>query len=82
MFSLHVDRVFDNPELAREYDLALAELEFNSKPLINTLTMVAEENVRFARDLTAVLINRIKTVPSPGLGTLSLLILARRRNRG
>lgn len=35
-------------EVAEEYSNALADLNVNSKPLINMLTMLAEENSAFA----------------------------------
>lgn len=35
-------------EVAEEYSSALADLNINSKPLINMLTMLAEENSAYA----------------------------------
>lgn len=35
-------------EVAEEYSNALADLNINSKPLINMLTMLAEENCAYA----------------------------------
>ncbi len=55
---------FQNPELANEYDLSLQELTLNSKPMINSLTMVAEENLRYSNDLVQVLVLRISKVGS------------------
>lgn len=36
-------------EIKAEYTSSLADLTFNSKPLINVLTMLAEENLPNAR---------------------------------
>jgi hypothetical protein len=49
-------------EVARDYDTALAELTFNSKPIINALTMIAEENIAYAEEIVAVIENKIRTV--------------------
>lgn len=38
-------------EIKEEYTSSLADLTFNSKPLISVLTMLAEENVQHARDI-------------------------------
>ena len=35
-------------EVGEEYASSLADLTVNSKPLINMLTMLAEENIEFA----------------------------------
>lgn len=49
-------------EVGKEYDAAVAELTFNSHPIINTLTMIAKENVKHASEIVAVIENRIKNV--------------------
>lgn len=38
-------------EIKEEYTSSLADLTFNSKPLISVLTMLAEENSQHARDI-------------------------------
>ncbi len=49
-------------EIAKEYDAAVAELTFNSHPIINTLTLIAKENIKNANDIVTVVENRIKNV--------------------
>jgi len=49
-------------EVAREYDAELSELTFNSKPIINALTIIAEENIAYADEIVAVIENKIWTV--------------------
>jgi pre-mRNA cleavage complex 2 protein Pcf11 len=50
-------------EIAKEYDAAVADLTFNSHPIINTLTMIAKENIKNASDIVTVIENRIKNNP-------------------
>lgn len=38
-------------EIKAEYTSSLADLTFNSRPLINVLTMLAEENIQNAPDI-------------------------------
>lgn len=45
-----------------EYESSLEDLTFNSKPLINVLTMLAEENSQFASSITKLIANRIYQV--------------------
>jgi len=52
-------------EIGKEYDTAVAELTFNSHPIINTLTMIAKENIKYANDIVNVIENRIKNVSTP-----------------
>jgi hypothetical protein len=49
-------------EVAREYDAELSELTFNSKPMINALTIIAEENIAYAEEIVRVIENRIWNV--------------------
>ncbi|XP_001641783.2 pre-mRNA cleavage complex 2 protein Pcf11 [Nematostella vectensis] len=45
-----------------EYASSLADLTFNSKPLINVLTMLAEENGQYAASIVKLIEKRIQTV--------------------
>lgn len=45
-----------------EYKASLDELTINSKPHINMLTMLAEENVNYASDIVKIIKNQIYTV--------------------
>ena len=49
-------------EIAAEYRTSLEDLTFNSKPVINMLTMVAEENIEHAEEITRVIQERINKV--------------------
>jgi pre-mRNA cleavage complex 2 protein Pcf11 len=49
-------------ELISEYESELEELTFNSKPIINNLTIIAEENIHAAEDLVKVIESRIYKV--------------------
>ena len=46
----------------REYKASLEDLSFNSKPVINTLTILADENKKFAAEVVMLLETRIKEV--------------------
>ena len=48
--------------ICEEYASSLEDLTFNSKPLINVLTMLAEENNQFAPNITNLIKNRIYQV--------------------
>ena len=45
-----------------DYKSALVDLTFNSKPMINLLTMLAEENKDYAQNIVSVICDRIKQV--------------------
>ena len=46
----------------REYQSSLEDLTFNSKPHINMLTILAEENLHFAKDIVAIIEAQISKV--------------------
>ena len=47
---------------AEEYKTALEDLTFNSKPMINVLTMLAEENIEHGQYIIQTIHDRIKQV--------------------
>ena len=49
-------------EVAEEYLSSLADLTVNSKPLINMLTMLADENVDHAPAIVQVIENHLEKV--------------------
>jgi len=49
-------------EIAAEYKTSLEDLTFNSKPVINMLTMVAEENIDYAEQIVGVIEERLNKV--------------------
>jgi len=49
-------------EVSEEYKSAIKDLTFNSKPLINVLTMLAEENTDHGDAIVQVICGRIKEV--------------------
>ncbi|KAK2163156.1 hypothetical protein LSH36_84g01011 [Paralvinella palmiformis] len=61
-------------EIAAEYKTSLEDLTFNSKPVINMLTMVAEENIDYAEQIVGVIEERLNKVhPSQKLPVLYLI---------
>ncbi|XP_047463518.1 pre-mRNA cleavage complex 2 protein Pcf11 [Mugil cephalus] len=48
----------------RDYQSSLEDLTFNSKPHINMLTILAEENVNFAKDIVAIIEAQISKAPA------------------
>ncbi|XP_040282333.1 pre-mRNA cleavage complex 2 protein Pcf11 [Bufo bufo] len=51
-------------DACRDYQSSLEDLTFNSKPHINMLTILAEENVQFARDIVTLIEAQIAKAPS------------------
>ena len=49
-------------EFLEQYMVALQELTFNSKPIINTLTILASENVAAASSIVAAIERHLSTV--------------------
>ncbi|XP_070838622.1 pre-mRNA cleavage complex 2 protein Pcf11 isoform X1 [Chaetodon trifascialis] len=51
-------------DACREYQSSLEDLTYNSKPHINMLTILAEENLNFAKDIVAIIEAQITKAPS------------------
>ena len=51
-------------EVVEEYSSSLADLTFNSKPLINMLTMLADDHVQYAAEIVQVIEAHIQKVLS------------------
>ncbi|XP_075994020.1 pre-mRNA cleavage complex 2 protein Pcf11 isoform X2 [Genypterus blacodes] len=51
-------------DACREYQSSLEDLTFNSKPHINMLTILAEENLHFAKDIVAIIEAQISKAPA------------------
>ena len=49
-------------DVVTEYKTAIQDLTFNSKPLINALTMLAEDNKDFGSNIIKVICDRIMEV--------------------
>lgn len=49
-------------DACRDYQSSLEDLTFNSKPHINMLTILAEENLNFAKDIVAIIEAQITKV--------------------
>ena len=49
-------------EAVEDYKSSLSDLTFNSKPLINMLTMLAEENTQYAANIAHVIEERLLKV--------------------
>lgn len=52
----------DETAIIEEYGSSLEDLTFNSKPLINVLTMLAEENSKYAPSITKLIEERVYKV--------------------
>jgi len=53
-------------EAVDDFKSSLADLTFNSKPLINMLTMLAEENAQYAEQIVRVIEEHIRQVKNSG----------------
>ncbi|MEE6473107.1 hypothetical protein FKM82_009848 [Ascaphus truei] len=51
-------------DACRDYQSSLEDLTFNSKPHINMLTILAEENVQFAKDIVIIIEAQIAKAPT------------------
>lgn len=60
----HIAKMDDaaREDACREYQSSLEDLTFNSKPHINMLTILAEENLHFAKDIVAIIEAQITKV--------------------
>ncbi|KAM4620686.1 pre-mRNA cleavage complex 2 protein Pcf11 isoform 2-T2 [Polymixia lowei] len=73
---LDIHRSLDSKmeDACREYQSSLEDLTYNSKPHINMLTILAEENLLFAKDIVAIIEAQIsKAPPSEKLPVLYLV---------
>uniref|UniRef100_A0A1A7WKS7 Pre-mRNA cleavage complex 2 protein Pcf11 n=2 Tax=Iconisemion striatum TaxID=60296 RepID=A0A1A7WKS7_9TELE len=59
-----MDDAVAREDACREYQSSLEDLTFNSKPHINMLTILAEENVQFAKDIVAIIEAQISKAPA------------------
>lgn len=66
-------------DAVESYRAALADLTFNSKPLINMLTMLAEESEQMAPQIVQVIDDQIEkvfiTISSPCVYLLFIIVL-------
>nr|XP_020479955.1 pre-mRNA cleavage complex 2 protein Pcf11 [Monopterus albus] len=60
---LKMDDKAAREDACREYQSSLEDLTFNSKPHINMLTILAEENLNFAKDIVAIIEAQISKAP-------------------
>ncbi|XP_061659661.1 pre-mRNA cleavage complex 2 protein Pcf11 isoform X2 [Syngnathoides biaculeatus] len=59
-----MDDIAAREDACQEYQSSLEDLTFNSKPHINMLTILAEENVNFAKDIVAIIEAQISKAPA------------------
>ncbi len=64
----------EDAEFVALYASELADLTFNSKPAINTLTMLAAENVRAAPSIAAAIERHVATVETPSVPGLCVTL--------
>uniref|UniRef100_A0A7N6BLR2 Pre-mRNA cleavage complex 2 protein Pcf11 n=1 Tax=Anabas testudineus TaxID=64144 RepID=A0A7N6BLR2_ANATE len=64
LFGSNMDDNAAREDACREYQSSLEDLTFNSKPHINMLTILAEENLNFAKDIVAIIEAQITKAPS------------------
>ena len=69
-------------EVADTYKETLATLTFNNKIVINTLTEIAKENIKFASVVVAVIEERLRRVPPDQMLPLMYLIDSICKNHG
>merc|ERR1711994_1157536 len=72
----------DAREVADSYTETLSKLTFNNKLVINTLTEIANENKKFAREIVTVIEDRVKQVPIDQMLPLMYLIDSICKNHG
>lgn len=61
----------EDAEFMALYASELADLTFNSKPAINTLTMLAAENARAAPSIAAAIERHVATVETASIPVLA-----------
>lgn len=61
-FSSKMEDTAARADACREYESSLEDLTFNSKPHINMLTILAEENIGFAKDIVGIIEAQISKV--------------------
>lgn len=65
-----------DPAIVEDYEASIKELTFNSRPIIETLTTIAQENTEAAEGILNVITNRIyKCIPEQKLFAMYLLDL-------